>query len=432
MAVIVIAVVIVTWSRSPESPPTENLDAFNVYLRGNEYLNDGRELNSPDKVEFAIGMYDEAVRLDPTFALAYAQQSVANSWLYNFYDDRTEARLAIAKGQADRALELDSGLPEAHYALGMIFRSGGEQDRQRALQEFDIVLKSQPGKAEVLEEISQVQRDLGRWNESLTTTKNAMVLNPGAGRLACWSGGSSFGLRDFKEAIKYHERAIELTPDRSCAYFCKAVIYLRWDGSTERAREFLEHLPHNLRLEEVPAINYPWVTVDMIDGRYQDALNRLDGESAKVYEGISQFYIPKDLLAAQIYGLLDRPEKEKAHYEDARDLLEAEVRERPEDARIRSSLGIAYAGLSRREDAIREGGLGLQLLGGSRSVPLGYRLNDLARIYLMVGDYDAAIDQLEHLLSVPAWFSAAYLKIDPTWNTLRDHPRFLALLEKYD
>ena len=101
------------------------------------------------------------------------------------------------------------------------------------------------------------------------------------------------------------------------------------------------------------------------------------------------------------------------------------------DHRIHSSLGIAYAGLARKEDAIREGKLGLDLLGGSQGQVLGYRLNDLAQIYLMVGDYEAAIDQLEHLLSVPAWFSAAYLKIDPTWNTLRDHPRFLTLLEKY-
>ena len=219
--------------------------------------------------------------------------------------------------------------------------------------------------------------------------------------------------------------------DRSCPYFCKALIYLRWDGGTERARRFLEQLPRNIGLEEVPPINYDWVTVDMIDGRYQEALNRLDQESLKVYDGVSQFYIPKDLLAAQIYGLLDLPELEKAHYEDARDLLEAKVRERPEDARIRSSLGIAYAGLGRRKDAIREGNQGLKLLDGSKAVGLGYRLKDLAQIYLIVGNYEAAIDQLEHLLSVPAWFSAAYLKIDPTWNSLRDHPRFLALLEKY-
>ncbi len=60
-----------------------------------------------------------------------------------------------------------------------------------------------------------------------------------------------------------------------------------------------------------------------------------------------------------------------------------------------------------------------------------YRLEDLARIYTMVGEYDAAIDQLEALLAVPSPMSVPTLRIDPTWHPLRDHPRFQALLEKY-
>ena len=61
---------------------------------------------------------------------------------------------------------------------------------------------------------------------------------------------------------------------------------------------------------------------------------------------------------------------------------------------------------------------------------LGFRLKDLAQIYVMLGDHDKAIDYLDHLLSVPTFFAAGYLKVDPTWNPLRDHPRFVALLER--
>ena len=94
-------------------------------------------------------------------------------------------------------------------------------------------------------------------------------------------------------------------------------------------------------------------------------------------------------------------------------------------------LGIAFAGLGRRDDAVREGKLGLELLAGRRDAILGFRLKDLAQIYVMVGEHDDAIGQLERLLSIPAFFSAGYLKADPAWNALRDHPRFVALLEKH-
>ncbi|MEE8138099.1 MAG: protein kinase, partial [Thermoanaerobaculia bacterium] len=210
--------------QSLEARPTENLEAYDFYLKGNEYLYRGQELRSADQVHFAIEMYEKALQLDPTFALSHAQQSVAHSWLYGVFEDRTEARLALAKEAVDRALDLDPELPEAHLALGSFYSSG--QERERALDEFQIVLRSQPNNAEVFEAISWVQSALGQWEESLTSSRTAMKLNPRLGRLACSTGGRSFGLRDFGEAIRYHDRAIELTPDRTCHYYCEAQIYL--------------------------------------------------------------------------------------------------------------------------------------------------------------------------------------------------------------
>ena len=96
---------------------------------------------------------------------------------------------------------------------------------------------------------------------------------------------------------------------------------------------------------------------------------------------------------------MNRPELEKTRYRAARDLLEAAVEKLPGDARVHGSLVIVYAGLDRPEDAIHEGKLGLELLGGAQDLDLGWRIKDLAQIYVMVGADDEAIDQLEHLLS---------------------------------
>ena len=105
------------------------------------------------------------------------------------------------------------------------------------------------------------------------------------------------------------------------------------------------------------------------------------------------------------------------------------MEQRPDDSRYRSALGIAYAGLGRREDAIREGESAVELLPISKEAYMGaYRAEDLARIYTMVGEYDAAIDQLEILLAVPSPTSVPMLRLEPTWNQLSDHPRFQRLL----
>jgi len=203
---------------SLESRPTESLEAYDAYLQGNNYLHRGEETQSRDDFHFAIQMYEQALKFDPTFALSHARQSVAHAWLYVQSFDRTESRLALAKEAVGRALEIDPTLPEAHHALGLYFF--GQRDWDRALEEYQIALKNQPGNVEVFKQISTVQTSLGQWEESLTTLRTAMKLDPRLGGLACWVGGRSFGLRDFSEAIRSHDRAIRLIPDRSCPYYC--------------------------------------------------------------------------------------------------------------------------------------------------------------------------------------------------------------------
>ena len=120
----------------------------------------------------------------------------------------------------------------------------------------------------------------------------------------------------------------------------------------------------------------------------------------------------------------------QAAYDSARNILESKIQERPEDARFHSSLGIAYAGLGRKQDAIREGKLAVELLPVTKEAWKGlYRIEDLARIYVMVGEHDLAINKLEKLLSIPSELSIPLLQLDPAWNPLRDHPRFKKLIE---
>ncbi len=206
-------------------------------------------------------------------------------------------------------------------------------------------------------------------------------------------------------------------------------LYLNWEGSTEKARRVLEEASETIGPTDDPDVVLASVLVEVCDGKYQEALDRLSLGSADALE--SQFFFtPKALLSAQIHGWMNRPQLENADYDTARALLETKLQDQPRDARLHSSLGIAYAGLGRMEEAIRAGKMGVELLPVSKEAWRGaYRVEDLARIYVMVGEYDAAIDRLEFLLSRPGLLSVALLRLDPTWDPLRDHPRFQRLLE---
>ena len=109
------------------------------------------------------------------------------------------------------------------------------------------------------------------------------------------------------------------------------------------------------------------------------------------------------------------------------------IAEDPEDPRLHSALGIAYAGLGRKREAIQEGQKAVELLPITKEAapPSGHHLAvDLARINTMVGENGAAVDQLQHLLSIPGLLSSAWLRLDPTWDPLRSDPRFQRLLDR--
>ena len=407
-----------------ESRPTENIEAYEYYLRGNEYLYRSYLEND---FRIAIGMYDKAVELDPMFTLAYAQLSRPHSMMYWFYYDRSEQRLAMAKQAVDKAFQLNPELPEAHLALGHYYYHG-RLDYDRALEQFAIVRKIQPNNGELLSWIGYVQRRQGKFEQALANIKKASELDPLSNVLA-WEVGLTFMLlRRYPEAERYYERAISLAPDLPECYNSKAWLYLLWQGSTEKARAVLEKGLENVKSAENADIVNSLVNIDVFDGNYQEAVDRLSLKSEDIDN--LWYFIPNALRYALIYGYMNKKELEEKYYDKARSILESQIKERPEDARFHSSLGIAYAGLGRKEDAVREGKYAVELLPVTKDAWRGTcRVKDLARIYVMVGEYDKAVDELEFLLSIPSELSIPLLRLDPAWAPLRDHPRFKGLLE---
>ncbi|MHC4681367.1 MAG: protein kinase domain-containing protein, partial [Planctomycetota bacterium] len=150
------------------SKPTQNTEAYVYYMRGREYFSLGWE----DDIKRAIEMYETAIELDPNYAQAYAELSMAHTGMYWVYYDRSEERLVEAEKAARRAVYLDPELPEARMALGRYYYQG-HLDFERALEQYEIARKSLPNDVSVLRWTGLVQSRQGRFADALVNFKRA-------------------------------------------------------------------------------------------------------------------------------------------------------------------------------------------------------------------------------------------------------------------
>jgi serine/threonine-protein kinase len=168
--------------------------------------------------------------------------------------------------------------------------------------------------------------------------------------------------------------------------------------------------------------------VNLFDRQYQNVISDLGSGFPEMLTWQFQI-IPRAQLYAQVHALIKRHDLARAYYDSARVAALNGLRRQPNEPRLHGALGIAYAGLGRKQEAIDEGRRAVALLPVSKEAQRGYyREWDLARIYTMVGEHDAALDRLEYLLAIPGHLTPAWLQIDPTWDPLRAHPRFHRLV----
>jgi serine/threonine-protein kinase len=399
-----------------------NPEAYQAYLRGIDRIE--RASYSEEDIGMAVQMFERAVELDPSFALAYAELSKAHSGLYHHGYDQTEARLTKARAAVDKALELQPELAEAHLALGYYYY-WGHRAYDRALEEFAIAEKNLPNDPSILEAVAYIWRRQGNFEDALSNLKRVSEMNPRDAGTAHEVALTYMALRRYPEAERYYDRSIFLEPDQVASYKNKASNYWLGDGSIEKARTSLEEMPRKMD----PYSVLFWFLQELYERNYQEALDRLSSATIESIE-LQEVFIPRAQLAGLIYLLMNEPTQARASFDSARTILQRKVQERPDDARVHSSLGIVYAALDRKEEAIQEGKMAVELYPVSKDALLGVdRVKDLAFIYTMVGDYEAALDQIEYLLSIPSYFSVPLLRLDPIWDPLRHHPRFQKLLK---
>lgn len=407
-----------------ETALTNSSEAYDHYLRALTYVD--RSFAEQD-IRLAEQLLTKAVNLDPKFTAAYASLSSVHANMYWEFYDHTEKRVQQAKEAADMALHLDPSLADAHVAQGMYYYHC-RLDYDNALRELGEALARQPNNRQALLGIAAIKRRQGQFEESAANTEKVLETDPRSGSLNAELAITFAKLRKFPEAERHFDRAISLSPDWPVPYSLKALLYLRWNGNIQGARSVLEEAASRKIRNQDILITYAAINVDVVEGRFEDALRRLSEMEPKQID-VQEVYFPSELLKAMIYGYLKRPKEERIAYETSRQLLERASREHPDDARLHGALGVTYAGIGRKDEALREGRLAIELLPISKDALRGsYRATELALINVMVGENDASLTLLEDLLARPTDLTVSILRLDPAWAPLRSNPRFQKLV----
>src|SRR6266545_4431511 len=154
--------------------PTQNPDAYLLFIQAHDYA------NRPDMFREASfkaeQLFEQAIKLDPNFAAAFAGLSKVESWIYHSFEP-TPARREKARFNADQALRLQPDLAEGHLALGFSYYYG-DRDYERALAEFEIAKRDLPNEAQAYMAIGAIQRRQGKWAQSTANLEKAAALDP--------------------------------------------------------------------------------------------------------------------------------------------------------------------------------------------------------------------------------------------------------------
>ncbi len=408
-----------------ERRPTENQEAYELYLRARTMQQEQGEQGSREDFERVIGVYEQAVARDPSFALAHAQVALVHSVMYWFgFLDPTPERAAKMKAAVDAAVRLAPDAPETHLALGA-YHYRVERDWNQALSEFTLAKAGLPNDAQLFFWLAVTHRRLGHWTQSLGFFEQSVSLNP----------------RDLAPVTNYVQFLAELR---------------RWPQTRAAINRFLAYFPTERVLLESQAQLQFVLTGDRV--AYARAFTALPHQPSDP-TGVGDLYFSYLLLGdyaaadraltdARVAALAGRTviNDPIAFYraflafchagpDVARDLADQAIASyrglrwnARQQAWVQMRIAMAEAWAGRRDEAVRDGQAALADMSARDAYDAVELREMLGEIYVAVGQREDAIASLRLMMNEPCNLSPNEIRIHPLWSRLKDDPRFEEIL----
>jgi eukaryotic-like serine/threonine-protein kinase len=389
--------------------PTENIEAYDLYLKGRGAMRGQQAVGNVNK---AVDFYEEALKKDPRFALAYA--GIADATLVMYHEKKDSLLAEKALGAALQAQRLNDNLPEVHFSLGNVYNASGKT--AEAIAELKRALELAPNSDDGYRGLGNAYLTLGQKEQALQAYQKAIDINP-----YYWFNYNSLGLAysqlgEYDKALIALHRVIELEPENSFGYLNVGVIYFQ-QGKYE---ECLPYFQKSLQIQPDDKTYSNLGTAYFYLKRYNDSVPMFE-KAVKLSPTAERF----TGNLADAYRWSGQREKANATYDKAIALAFKELAVNPRNSDTMGGLALYYAKKGMPTQA-------LNFIQHARSI----NKEDVDLVYTeavveaLANRPDNALKLLREAFE--RGYAVQEAKSDPELENLRSRPEFEKLLAEFN
>src|SRR6266404_2639054 len=388
--------------------PTENFEAYDLYLKGRSAMRGQQDVKN---IQAAIDYYEQALKKDPSFALAYAGVADASLLMYFQKKDSFWSQKALAAAQ--QAERLNDNLPEVHFSLGNVYTASGKG--AQAVAELKRALQLAPNSDDGYRGLGKAYLALGQKDLGLQAYQKAIDINPYYWVNYNSIGQAYFGLGEYDKALVGFRRMIELEPNNAFGYLNVGAVYFQ-QGKYEQCIPFfqkaLQIQPHYMTYSNLG-------TAFFYLKRYT--------ESVPMFQKAVEMN-PNDGMVmgnlADSYRWSGRKQEAMDAYDRAIALGYKELQVNPRAASAMGSLALYYA---KKGDTAHA----LEFIQHALSI----EPRNIALVYIQAVVYCLADRKTESLRVLREAFQKGYsveeAKSDPELGSLQTNPEFAKLVAEF-
>lgn len=390
-----------------DSHGTQMPDAYNLYLQGRGYL---RNYDRPENTDSAILDFQQALQLDPGYALAFA--GLGDAYWKKYLDDKNPQWVQKSRESCEQSLRLDQGLAAAHECLGTLFTGTGRYEN--AVAEFERAVKAEPTNDDAYRGLAMAYEQLGKLLDAEATYRRAIDLRPNYWAGYNWLGAFYQNHSRYSEAAGMFHKVTSLVPDSFRGYYNLGAA----DVAEGKYAEAIASLEHSIAIRPTATAYANLGTAYFYLRRFDDSAKAFE-ESLKLDE--KAYDVWWDLGDAYYWGAGTKTKAEAA-YTQCISLANDQLRV---DSRDITALGIralCHSMVNNRKAALADLDIGFSLPARDPEFYFNASL-----VYSHFNDTDQTLTWLEK--AVNAGYSPSLARDTPVFDQLRTNPRFQKLFQ---